>query len=96
MIERIVTIKNRAGMHTRPAAMLVKLASGFDADFYMVKGGMRINGKSIIGVMTLAAEFGSTLKLQFDGGDEEAAAQAVVAIFENGFNELHETPGLPH
>lgn len=96
MIERTVTIKNRAGMHTRPAAMLVKLASGFNAEFFMVKGGMRINGKSIIGVMTLAAEFGSSLRLQFDGPDEEAAADAIVALFERGFDELHETPGIIH
>lgn len=96
MIERTVTIQNRAGMHTRPAAMLVKLASGFAAEFWMVKGGMRINGKSIIGVMTLAAEFGSSLKLQFDGADEESAADAVVELFAQGFNELHETPGLPN
>jgi phosphocarrier protein len=95
MIERTVTISNRAGMHTRPAAMLVKLASGFTAEFWVVKSGMRINGKSIIGVMTLAAEFGSTLKLQFDGPDEEAAMAAIVDLFDRGFNELNETPGLP-
>ena len=87
MIEKEVTIKNRAGIHTRPAATIVKLAAKFKADFMIVKDGMDINGKSIIGVMTLAAEQGSTLVLQFDGEDEEAAAEAMVSLFERGFDE---------
>ena len=87
MIEKQVTINNRAGMHTRPAATLVKLAAKFKSDFTIVKDGMEINGKSIIGVMTLAAEKGSTLVLQFTGEDEQAASDAVVALFERGFDE---------
>jgi phosphocarrier protein len=87
MIEREVTIKNRAGLHTRPAASLVKLAATFKSDFYIEKDGFRINGKSIIGVMTLAAEQGSTLMLKFSGEDEEEAARAVVELFERGFDE---------
>jgi phosphocarrier protein len=92
MIERTVTIRNRAGMHTRPAAMLVKLAANFSSEFFIIKSGLRINGKSIIGVMTLAAEYGSTLRLEFDGKDEEQAATAIVDLFERGFDELNETP----
>ncbi len=92
MIERIVTIQNRAGMHTRPAAMLVKLASTFEAEFFIAKDGIKINGKSIIGVMTLAAEYGSTLRLQFEGPDAEQAADAIVDLFERGFDELGGTP----
>ena len=88
MIEREVTIKNRTGLHTRPAAMLVKAAAKFKSEFFIVKDGMQINGKSIIGVMTLAAEQGSKLILQFEGEDEQAATEAVVALFENGFEEL--------
>jgi phosphocarrier protein len=87
MIEREVTIKNRAGLHTRPAATLVKTAAKFQAEFFVEKDGMQINGKSIIGVMTLAAEQGSTLMLRFDGADEEAACAAVVDLFERGFDE---------
>lgn len=87
MIEREVTIKNRAGLHTRPAAALVKTAAKFKADFFIDKDGFQINGKSIIGVMTLAAEQGSTLKLRFSGEDEEEAARAVVELFDNGFGE---------
>lgn len=88
MIERTVTIKNRAGLHTRPAAALVKLAAKFQSEFYIIKDGMEINGKSIIGVMTLAAEQGSTLGLKFDGPDEEQAAKEVVRLFDQGFDEI--------
>ena len=87
MIECEVTIRNRAGLHTRPAASVVKLAAKFKSDFFLVKDGMEINGKSIIGVMTLAAEQGSKLLLRFNGPDEEEAAQAVVSLFEEGFEE---------
>lgn len=87
MIEREVTIKNRTGLHTRPAATLVKLAAKFKSDFFIYKDGLQINGKSIIGVMTLAAEQGSKLLLRFQGEDEEEAARAVVELFEKGFDE---------
>jgi len=87
MIERQVTIQNRAGLHTRPAAALVKTAAKFQAEFFIQKDSFEINGKSIIGVMTLAAEQGSTLTLKFDGPDEEQAAASVVELFERGFDE---------
>lgn len=87
MIEREVVIRNRTGLHTRPAATLVKTAARFKADFYIYKDGMEINGKSIIGVMTLAAEQGSRLVLRFEGPDEGDAALAVVDLFERGFDE---------
>ena len=87
MIEREVTITNRSGLHTRPAATLVKTAAAFKSDFFIYKDGMEINGKSIIGVMTLAAEQGSKLLLKFEGPDEEEAANAVVNLFERGFDE---------
>ena len=87
MIEQEVSIKNRAGLHTRPAATLVKLAARFKCDFIISKDGLEINGKSIIGVMTLAAEQGATLLLRFDGEDEEEAAREVTALFERAFDE---------
>jgi phosphocarrier protein len=87
MIERTVTIVNKAGLHTRPAAAIVKTASRYQSEFVIRKGVFEINGKSIIGVMTLAAEQGSTLDLVFNGPDEEAAAAAVVELFEQGFGE---------
>ncbi len=87
MIEREVTIRNRSGIHTRPAATLVKVAARFKSEFTIIKDGMEINGKSIIGVMTLAAEQGSKMLLRFDGPDEAEAAQAVTELFERGFDE---------
>lgn len=88
MIEKDVTIKNRAGLHTRPAAALVKLAAQYKCEFFIYKDGFEINGKSIIGVMTLAAEQGSSLQLKFEGPDEEMAAAAVVSLFDRGFDEV--------
>ena len=87
MIEREVVIRNRAGLHTRPAATLVKTASKYKSEFFIFKDGMEINGKSIIGVMTLAAEQGSKLLLRFDGEDEEQAAGEIIGLFERGFDE---------
>ncbi len=87
MIQREVSIKNRAGLHTRPAASLVKLAARYKAEFFIEKDGIEINGKSIIGVMTLAAEQGSKLTLRFSGEGEEEACQAIVDLFERGFDE---------
>ncbi len=88
MITRIVTIRNRAGLHTRPASMIVRTASKYDASFLIRKDGYEINGKSIIGVMTLAAEQGAELTLVFDGPDEEAAVEAITQLFEEGFGEV--------
>jgi phosphocarrier protein HPr len=88
MVEREITIRNRTGLHTRPAATLVKLAAKFKSDFFIYKDGLQINGKSIIGVMTLAAEQGSRLILRFSGEDEEEAAKAIVELFEKGFEEI--------
>ncbi len=89
MIEQEVTIKNRAGLHTRPAAALVKLAAKFQSEFVIIKDdGFEINGKSIIGVMTLAAEQGSTLILRFDGADEQEASKEIIGLFNRGFDEV--------
>lgn len=88
MLTREVTITNRAGLHTRPASMIVRTASRFQSEFFIQKDGYEINGKSIIGVMTLAAEQGAKLMLILDGTDEQAAAEALVALFEQGFGEV--------
>jgi len=87
MIEKVVTIKNKAGLHTRPAAMIVKIAAKFKCEFFISRDGMNINGKSIIGVMTLAAEEGAELTLTFDGPDEDAASEQIIELFERGFDE---------
>ena len=88
MIEKDVKIINNAGLHTRPAATIVKIAAKYDCEFFIHKDGMHINGKSIIGVMTLAAEKGSTLTLSFDGEDENEACREILEYFERGFDEL--------
>lgn len=87
MIVKDVVIKNKAGMHTRPASAIVKIAAKYKAEFYISKNGFEVNGKSIIGVMTLAAEEGSTLTLRFEGEDEQNLAEEMVAFFESGFGE---------
>lgn len=87
MIEKEVTVRNRAGLHTRPAASLVKLAAKYKSDFIISKDSFEINGKSIIGVMTLAAEQGSVLRLRITGEDEEAAAAAILELFDRAFDE---------
>jgi len=88
MIEKEITIINKAGMHTRPASTIVKIAAKFKADFFLSKDDFEVNGKSIIGVMTLAAEQGSKLMLKFNGPDEEQLAKEMTSFFERGFDEL--------
>jgi phosphocarrier protein len=88
MIEKEVEIINNAGMHTRPASSIVKIAAKYKADFFITRDDFEVNGKSIIGVMTLAAEKGSKLILKFDGEDEAELANEMVDFFEKGFGEL--------
>ncbi len=88
MIEQTVKIVNKAGLHTRPAATIVKLASKYKSDFFISKDGINVNGKSIIGVMTLVAEIGSELLLTFDGEDEKVAAEEISDYFNRGFDEM--------
>lgn len=90
MIKKKVTIVNDAGLHARPAAALVKLASKFESDFYIHMYGYRVNGKSILGVMTLAAEKGAELELELDGPDEKEALNAITELIESGFGEVYE------
>lgn len=87
MIESTVIVRNRAGLHTRPAAMVVKVASQYASDIYLVRDGFNINAKSIIGVMTLAAEQGCELGLIVEGADEQDAYAALTELFESGFGE---------
>ena len=87
MIVKEVIIKNKAGLHTRPAASVVKLASRFKSDFYIEMQGVEINAKSIIGVMSLAAPKGTRLTLKLDGEDADEAARQLVEFFEQGFGE---------
>jgi len=88
MIEKSLEIVNKNGLHTRPAANVVKLTSKFKSEVYLIKDGMKVNGKSIIGVMTLAAEYGSFIRVQVDGEDEELAMGKITELFSDGFGEL--------
>ncbi|TYP91730.1 phosphocarrier protein [Fodinibius salinus] len=90
MLKEKVTIVNDAGLHARPAAAIVKLASNYESDFYIHMYGYRVNGKSILGLMTLAAEKGAELELELDGPDEEEAAEEIIALIESGFGEVYE------
>ena len=87
MIERQVTIVNPLGLHARPAAQFVKMAAGFTSHIEVVRDGASINGKSIMGVMMLAAECGSSFLIRADGADAEAAITALAALIAVGFGE---------
>ncbi|MDR0708531.1 MAG: HPr family phosphocarrier protein [Spirochaetaceae bacterium] len=85
MIEKTMTVKNRAGIHARPSALLVQTIKDFNCSVYIEKDGDQINAKSIMGVLTLGAVYGMELKLITDGEDEKAAMEALVNLFESGF-----------
>ena len=87
MTEREMRIVNPLGLHARPAAQLVKLASGFESEIELVKEGMPVNGKSIMGVMMLAAESGSSLTVRARGSDEVEAVAALSELIASGFGE---------
>jgi len=80
-------VQNRMGLHARPAAEFVKLASKFRAEIQLAKDGLSVNGKSIMGVMMLAAEQGSELIIRAEGADALDAAEALGALIGQGFGE---------
>ena len=85
--ERTVEIVNPLGLHARPAAEFVKIAATFQSEILVEKDGVAVNGKSIMGVMTLAAECGSKITIRTDGDDASDALAALEALVRNGFNE---------
>jgi len=87
MLERTVTIVNKVGLHARPAAQIVKLAAKFKSDITLVRDDLEVNGKSIMGVMMLAAERGAQLILRADGPDAEEALGAIAGLIADGFGE---------
>jgi phosphocarrier protein HPr len=88
VIERDAVIPNPLGLHARPAAKLVMLSASFASEIQLEKDGVPVNGKSILGVMMLAAECGSTLRVRATGADEAAAAEALVQLILSGFGEM--------
>ncbi|HEY7406892.1 MAG TPA: HPr family phosphocarrier protein [Gemmatimonadaceae bacterium] len=87
MIERSVQIVNRNGLHARPAAEVVKTAAKFKSEITMVRDDLEVNGKSIMGVMMLAAEFGATLTIRAHGPDAQQAVDAIVELIAQKFGE---------
>jgi phosphocarrier protein len=87
MLTRDVTISNKLGLHARAAAKLVSTAGRFAADVFVEKEDQRINGKSIMGVMMLAASQGTVLTLVVDGEDAEAAMDALTSLVDDKFGE---------
>ncbi len=87
MITKQVVIGNRAGIHARTAAMIVKVANKFKSDITLSKDDDEINAKSIMGIITLAATYQTVLTLKADGTDEAEAVEAISKIFENKFEE---------
>jgi phosphocarrier protein len=87
MLEKKLTIINRLGMHARAAAKFVKLANRFKASVKIEKDGVQIDGKSILGILTLAAVQGAKITLTIAGTDEKSAMKALVSLIENRFEE---------
>jgi phosphocarrier protein len=89
-------IVNRLGLHARPSAALTQTATRFKSDVWLSKGSRRVNGKSIMGVMMLAAARGTTLVIEADGPDEDAALTALAALIGSGFGEgVHVADPVP-
>lgn len=88
-----VRIQNRLGLHARPAAEFVKTAGRFSAEVQVEKEGLKVNGKSIMGVLMLAAEQGSEITIRASGDDSEEALQALADLVERGFDEAYEDEG---
>lgn len=87
MIKTTTTISNKLGLHARASAKLTKLAGSFQSDVWLSKNGRRVNAKSIMGVMMLAAGVGSVVDLETDGSDEHSASEALLALIADKFGE---------
>ena len=87
MIKATLTISNKLGLHARASAKLTKLATTFKSEVFMSRSERRVNAKSIMGVMMLAAGLGSQVELEVDGPDEQAAFDAIKALIDDKFGE---------
>ena len=87
MIEQPITISNKLGLHARASAKLSKLAGSFPCEVWLVRGSRRVNAKSIMGVMMLAAGIGTELLVETSGEQEQAAMDALIALFNDKFGE---------
>lgn len=89
MVRKSFEITNPLGLHTRPASLLVKTANRFHSDILIRNGDIQVNGKSIMGVLTLVAVQGTILELEIDGVDEKPALEAIENLFLEGFQEAY-------
>ena len=87
MIKSSITINNKLGLHARASAKLTKLAGGFGSDIHLSRSGRRVNAKSIMGVMMLAAGMGTVIEIEIEGADEQPAMSALRALIESKFGE---------
>ena len=87
MIKQSITISNKLGLHARASAKLTKLAGSFQSDVFMTRNERRVNAKSIMGVMMLAAGLGSVVEIEVAGPDEQAALAALIALIDDKFGE---------
>jgi len=87
MIKANITISNKLGLHARASAKLPKLAGSFQSDVFMTRNDRRVNAKSIMGVMMLAAGIDSTIEIEVNGPDERVALEAIVALINDKFGE---------
>ena len=87
MIKRVAKISNKLGLHARASAKLTKLAGSFASEVHLSRNGRRVNAKSIMGVMMLAAGIGSEIEIEVEGVDEQTAIEALVALIDDKFGE---------
>lgn len=87
-IEKEIILNNKLGLHARPAAMFVQIANKFKSEIYLTKDNQTVNGKSVLGILTLAAEHGSILNLQINGPDAPEMLKHIESLFENNFGEM--------
>ena len=87
MTEKILTVRNRAGIHARPAALIAQTANKFSSEVTLEKDAIAVNAKSIMGVITMAAGYNTTITVRAEGTDEKDAVQAIFNLFESKFEE---------
>ena len=87
MLEKTLIVKNRAGIHARPAALIAQTANKFNCELTLIVGDTEVNAKSIMGVITMAAGYNTSITLKADGSDEREAVRAIEALFDSKFAE---------
>ena len=87
MVEKSIKVSNRAGIHARPSAIIVQAIKNYKSNIYIERGSDRIDAKSIMGIITLGASYGTELKIIAEGEDEEKAVDTIINLLESNFEE---------